>query len=231
MFAGRTFVAVVPARGGSKGIPRKNLAPLLGRPLIGHTLDAAAASAYLDAVVVSTDDDAIAEVSAGYGAHVVRRPAELASDTARTIDAVLHAVASLEVAPDNVVLLQPTSPLRTARDIDGAIEQFAAHGGESLASVSPVRQHPLFMRTMSPDGALARLLDEDSTRRRQDLPEVLIVNGAIYIAAVTGLTRETSLNDSRQGFVMSPLAGLDVDEPDDLLVVEALARSRQEETR
>ena len=152
------ILALIPARGGSKGIPRKNIIGLCGRPLIGYTIEAGLKSRYIDTVMVSTDDREIAEVSRACGAEVpFLRPAELASDTAKTIDAVLHAVRTLREAGkafDVLVLLQPTEPLRTAEDIDAALEKYFACGEKALVSVSEVDDHPILMRTIeeTPEG-------------------------------------------------------------------------------
>ena len=140
MFKEHNILALIPARGGSKGIPRKNIKVLHGSPLIAYTIAAARNSRYIDDVVVTTDSDEIAKIARDYGASVpFMRPSELADDRSKTIDAVLHAVETLEDMGrtfDAVVLLQPTSPLRTSVDIDCSIETFYSHGSLGVASVS-----------------------------------------------------------------------------------------------
>src|SRR5688500_10349967 len=142
MIAGRSVLALIPARGGSKGLPGKNLLPVDGRPLLDWTVQAARRSRYIDRVVLSSDDPAIiaAGLAAGCDAPFVR-PAELASDTAGTLEVVEHALDRLP-GYDVLVLLQPTSPLRTAGDIDGACERMVASGAGSCVSVSLVEQSP-----------------------------------------------------------------------------------------
>lgn len=180
-------LAVVPARGGSKGVPGKNIRDLGGRPLIVHTIEAALGSARLSRVVVSTDDDGIAEVAAAAGADVpFRRPAELATDSARAVPVIQHAVGALEDAGDEpydvVVMLQPTSPFRTPGDIDGALELLERSGADSVISVVDVGgHHPARMKFLDGD----RLVDPPfaeayENQPRQELTPMVLRNGAIY---------------------------------------------------
>ena len=223
MYETKRVLAVIPARGGSKGIPHKNITPVNGRPLIQYTIDAARESQYIDYVLVSTDDAEIAETARKCGAQVpFLRPAELASDTAKTIDAVLHAIETLKKAGeifDSLVLLQPTSPLRTKEDIDKAIETFYKAGRKPVVSVNEVNDHPILIRTIE-GGRLKPLLDCGSTVRRQDMPPFYRVNGSIYINAIEELGPETSFNDNPVPFVMQRDHSIDIDEPMDLRIAE-----------
>ena len=154
MIGNGKVLAVIPARGGSKGLPGKNILPVGGKPLIAYSIDAARACAAVDRVIVSSDDDAIIAAARACGCDVpFRRPDELATDTAASIDVILHA---LDQVPgyDYVVLLQPTSPLRTAADIDAACERLAGHGAQACVSVSPVEQSPYWMYHISDGGEL-----------------------------------------------------------------------------
>ena len=219
------LLALIPARGGSKGIVRKNLAELAGRPLIAWTIEPAVAcqaEGILARVVVSTDDSEIAEVSAGYGAKVpFLRPAVLADDTAKTVDVVLHALdffAATGEVFDAVMLLQPTSPLRTQEDIRLAAELFADRKAESLISVSPEPQYnPLIL--YGRDGDFAVPLDRRHNQgvRRQDLPAFYIRNGAIYLTR-TAFLRQTKLLISQQPLLyeMSRERSANIDSPADL---------------
>lgn len=224
MYNSKRILALVPARGGSKGIKRKNITTLGGRPLIEYTIEAALSSKYIDAVIVSTDNQEIASVARGMGAQVpFVRPANLATDEARTIDVVLHAVEYLESKKDEyetLVLLQPTQPLRTAFDIDAALEFHFAHGERSLVSVSPVDDHPLLIRTIDAASNAVRLIDASSTCRRQDMPEFYKVNGCLYINKICSLSGETSFNDNELAFVMEPSHSVDIDEMKDVFLAE-----------
>ena len=155
MFADRRVLALVPARGGSKGLPGKNVAPLRGRPLIAWTI-AAAGSALIDSVVVTTDDDAIAEAALAAGARVpFRRPAALAGDEARMSDVIGHALDTLALAGESygwLLLLQPTSPLRTAAHVEAAFARLAASGGGAVVSVCEAEHNPQWMGELPPDG-------------------------------------------------------------------------------
>jgi CMP-N,N'-diacetyllegionaminic acid synthase len=221
MYKGKTFLGIIPARGGSKGIPRKNITIINGKPLIQYTIDEAKNSKYLDRIIVSTDDKEIAEVAEKCGAEVpFLRPKELATDNAKTIDALIHAVKELEKRGskyDYVVLLQPTQPLRRSWHIDEAIQKIVETNEESLVSVSEVKEHPILMRTIGEDGKVKNLMGISSTVRRQDFPTFYKVNGAIYINKINeNFTKNTSLNDNKLAYLMDKKYDLDIDEPIDL---------------
>lgn len=180
-------LGVIPARGGSKGIPRKNLRLLGGKPLIAWTIEAARASARLDRTVLSTDDDEIAHVGRDFGADVpFRRPAELATDTAGAIPNIQHALACVEelegVDYDAVVMLQPTTPFRTSADIDGAVGLLDATGADAVISVVDVEaHHPARMKYLE-DGRLVDppFCEDYENQPRQELRPMYIRNGAVY---------------------------------------------------
>lgn len=226
MFEDKSILALIPARGGSKGIPGKNIKEFNGRPLISYTIAAARRSRYVDSVVVTTDDEEIASVAREYGAEVpFMRPAELAADTSKTIDAVMHAVGAMEGLGrpyDVVVLLQPTSPLRRAEEINGAVEAFFSHGCLGLASVSEVSESPVLTRRFDRSGVLHPILPLPSTVRRQDMPRFWHVDGAVYINRADDLTSETSLNDNPIGYAMPKLRSSDIDSIEDFLKAEEI---------
>jgi len=222
MYNSKTFLAVIPARGGSKGIPGKNIIDFLGKPLIAHSIDAAMKSKYVDKVIVNTDDNKISSISTSYGADVIIRPKELASDTSPTIDVLLHTLSLLDIEYDAVVLLQPTSPLRREIHIDKAIEMYDKSGLSSLASICPVEKSPLLVRSISLDGKLMPLLQSRSDMRRQDMPSFYQVNGAIYINDISKLHKHSSLNDNEVGYVMTRESSIDIDVISDLHLAEAL---------
>lgn len=221
MYKGKSFLAVIPARGGSKGIPRKNLALVNNKPLIQYTIDEALSSKYLDEIIVSTDNIEIAKVAQKLGVSVpYLRPTSLANDHSKTIDAVLHVIneqKKLEKEYDYVVLLQPTQPLRKAWHIDESIEKIINYNSENLVSISQVKEHPILMRTISEDREILRnLLNTESTVRRQDFSKVYKVNGAIYINKISSLGRNTSLNDNNLPYHMEKRFDLDIDDFDDI---------------
>lgn len=223
------ILAIVPARGGSKGIPGKNIKPLAGRPLIAWTLSSAKQSSVIDRLLVSTDSREIASVCETLGTPVPwLRPAELARDESPSIDFVLHALDRLAeegYAPDAVLLLQPTSPLRSADSIKKAVELYAREGAQSLVSVSEVGDHPYKSYFIKPDGRLRPVVpDAPRTVRRQDLPPVYATDGSIYITSPARLraSREFVSPDS-VAFVSPPEEGLDLDTPQDWAVAEAMA--------
>lgn len=224
MIEDKKVLAIIPARGGSKGIPKKNIKPICGKPMITYTIEAAKECSYIDKVIVSTDNEEIADVSMHAGAIVpFLRPDELATDEAKTIDVVMHAIEFYERKDeryDIIILLQPTSPLRTGEDITKAVEYFMRKEQKSLLSVSEVSDHPILIRQFNDNNELDKMIDEDSTVRRQDMKKYYRVNGAIYINSMSELNPKTSFNDNLMGYVLKKEHGLDVDEPEDIVLAE-----------
>ena len=221
MFNGRKILGIIPARGGSKGIPHKNIVDLCGKPLISYTIEAGLKSNYIDYLMVSTDDNEIASLSKELGAQIpFLRPKELASDKAKTLDAILHATNNLYdmgMVFDDLVLLQPTQPLRTAEDIDRAIEKYFENGCKDLASVSEVDDNPILIRFIKND-ELIPILNMSSTCRRQDMPKYYRVNGCIYINNIRNLNENTSFNDNIIPYIMKKEHSIDIDDYFDLEV-------------
>jgi CMP-N,N'-diacetyllegionaminic acid synthase len=220
-------LALIPARGGSKGIPRKNIKLLAGKPLIAWSIEAALASNMIDSVVVSTDDEEIAEVSLKWGAQVpFIRPAELAQDDTPGIAPVLHALDQLPQF-DRVVLLQPTSPLRTVEDINLCIDLAEREGLASVVSVCEPDFHPYWTYILGADLRLTNLIDTPTFSRRQDVPTVYGLNGALYLAHVDFLRKHQSfLTPETIGFVMPKERSLDVDSLFDWKLAEFLISER-----
>ncbi len=222
MIGDRRVLAVVPARGGSKGVPRKNIRPVAGKPLLAYTVEAAICASTLDRIVVSSEDREILELAADLGVEPLPRPAELATDTATGDEVLLHAI---EAVPgyDYVVLLQPTSPLRRAEDIDAAVNLCQETGAPLCVSVSIVEKSPWWMFTVGDEGRLKPLLPGPMPSRRQDSPEVLMLNGAVYVASVTWL-RGLGGMDYTQAvpYCMPASRSLDVDTEDDLRRLESI---------
>ena len=224
-----TVVGLITARGGSKGVPRKNVRMLAGKPLIAWTIDSARQARRLDRIIVSTDDEEIAAVSRQFGAAVpFMRPAELARDSSPHIDVVLHALRWLsreeKYNPAFVLLLQPTSPLRTAEDIDGIIDLAIERRAEAVVSVSPACDHPYLVRQVDSEGMLKPFMDCPLPyARRQDLPPAYALNGALYLQQCTGLLTRQSFEGCRTiAYVMPRQRSLEVDTEADLVEVERL---------
>lgn len=225
MYKGKKILGIIPARGGSKGIPSKNIIEIYGKPLIQYSIECANSSKYLDRTVISTDDLEIKAVAEKFGGDVpFMRPAELAQDTSKTIDAVVHAINWLKEHGeeyDYLVLLQNTVPLRKGWHIDEAIEKLFESDEKSLVSVTEVDENPVLMRTINEDGTVKNLLSLNSTMRRQDFPKFYRVNGAIYIQELNedfGLA--TSLNDGRLAYVMNEKYSVDIDTYLDIKKIE-----------
>lgn len=225
-------VGVVPARRGSKGISDKNLRPLGGRRLIEYTLDAAGSAASLTSVLVTSDDERVLELaSARPGFMPLRRPDRLATDQAGMAPVVAHALEAWEAAfgetPAVVVLLQPTSPFRTGTDIDRAMDTFRSSGRASLISVCPATQHPAECVLLR-DDHLELFLPEGATGR-QAYPPCYFIDGSIYISTVERFRDRGSLFDGESAVhVLPPGRSLDVDEPFDLAMADAVLRYARE---
>lgn len=230
MYREKKILAFVPARGSSKGIPHKNIINLCGKPLISYTIESALGCKYIDYVLVSTDDEEIASISRECGAEVpFMRPAGLATDTSKTIDAVLHSIKTLREMGevfDLLILLQPTQPLRTREDICDSIEKYIEAGCSSLVSVSKVDDHPLLIRSIE-DNNLIPLLNMSSTCRRQDMPNFYRVNGCIYINSINQIDENTSFNDNNFPYIMDRSHSVDIDEFCDLAIAEYYLKKRQ----
>jgi len=229
-----TILGIIPARGGSKAIPRKNLALLANKPLLAWTVEVALESASLDRLVISTDDPEIADVGKKLGAEIpFLRPTELAADTSTSIDVILHAIRwfadNENYRPDYVLLLQPTSPLRTATDIRESIKLALAKHADCVVSVCETHQHPLWMKGVNDEGRLVDLYPQSpAPTRRQDLPSVFALNGAIYLALRTFvLSERTFISDRTYAYVMPENRSLDVDTPWDLYLANLILNDRE----
>ena len=224
----RSVVALIPARGGSKGIHRKNLFPLAGKPLVVHSIEQALQSRLVTNTVVSTDDDEIAFVSAAAGALVVRRPADISGDKATSESALIHALHSLEgiglALPDLVVFLQCTAPVRRPQDIDSAIASLLDKGADSLLSVSPSHR---FLWTE--EGGEARSINYDFQRRprRQDMLPQFAENGSIYVFRTRALLGSGNrLSGKVALYVMDEESAVDIDSLLDMKLAEMLLSER-----
>ncbi len=228
MHKGKTFLAIVPARGGSKRLPRKNMLDLNGKPLIAWTLEAGIKSRYIDDIIVTSDDEEILSMATQYAVSTVKRPEHLASDTASSFDAVMHAVADLS-AYDYIVLLQPTSPLREAKHIDEAVELLESKHADAVVSVCETEHSPLWSNTLPKDGSMVGFLREDLIgKRTQDLETFYRLNGAVYICQREKLLQEKRffLQKNIYAYVMSRECSVDIDEALDFRLAELLLTER-----
>lgn len=222
------IIQIIPARGGSKGLPRKNIRLLAGKPLIVYSIEAALNSKYTGRIIVSTEDEEIAELSRHHGAEIIERPAELAKDEIPTIDVVLHVLEELRsesYEPDIIVLLQPTSPLRSAQDIENALELYLDSDTECMVSVCEGEHSPYQSLTIE-QGYLTPIFEEKYfTARRQDLPLIYRPNGAIYITTPGALYNDkTFYGPNILPYIMPPERSIDIDCEMDLIYAELLIR-------
>ena len=232
MYKGKNILGLIPARGGSKGLPGKNIKPLLGKPLIAWTIEQALASKYLDIVVVSTDDKEISEISKKYGAEVpFIRPKELAKDNAKGIDVVLHTMDWVKENDnrkqyDLIMLLQPTSPLRTKEDIDKAIELLFLKKAKAIVSVCEVDHHPLWANTLPEDGCMKDFIKPQvMNKNRQELPVFYRLNGAIYLAYCNYLKeRKSFIGKDTFAYIMPRERSIDIDNKIDFKLAEVLKK-------
>ncbi|TDN65784.1 N-acylneuraminate cytidylyltransferase [Halothiobacillus neapolitanus] len=219
-----SVLALIPARGGSKGLPGKNIRPLKGRPLIGWSIEAARTSRYVSRVVVSSDDEEILAVARDQGAETpFRRPASLAGDATPSMDVVLHALDQLAEF-EWVVLLQPTSPLRLSADIDAAIEQCLKTNAPACVSVCEAPASPWWMFEVGAECRMRSFLPaEQRPVRRQDLPDLYALNGAVYVAKTEWLrTSRSFLTEETVAYVMPPARSVDIDTLFDFQLAECL---------
>lgn len=217
------MIAIIPARGGSKGLPGKNIMPLQGKPLLGWTVEAALAAENIDEVIISTDDEDIARVAADFGALVpFMRPPELATDTAIADDAYIYTVNRLNkdfgYSIDELCILQPTSPLRRAEDIDGAIDLFHSKKAEAVIGVCEL-SHPLeWVKGMDENGVLtgiSREFDEACNQNRQAVSPKYLPNGAVFVLSFAKLLSGDFYGPQTYGYEMERKYSVDIDSMED----------------
>ncbi len=227
------IVAIIPARGGSKSVPRKNIKLLAGKPMLAWTIESALQSRCLDRVVISTEDDEIATVARSWGAETpYLRPPQLASDTASAVDVVLHTLEWLKqnenVQPEFVLLLQPTSPLRNADDIHNVIMLQKEKNANAVVSVCEAVHPPHWLRRIGSDSELLPWLSEAAPNRRQEIETLYQFNGALYLIRPEVLASEkTFIPEPTFAYVMPLERSVDVDTPFDFRVADLLLRDRQ----
>ena len=236
MIDGQRVLAIVPARRGSKGLPLKNIRPLQGKPLLAWPIEAARASRHVDRVVISTDDAEFAALAVAAGAEApFLRPAELANDTAPSIDFILHALDTLEAAGDRydyLVLLEPTSPLTEAEDIDAALETLAAQraAADAIVGVTAlVSTHPAFAVRLDASGLMQPYAAPSFGHlpRRQDTEPLYSLDGSLYVSSVEAIRRERSFCHARTLPHVTPRwKSFEVDDLVDFICIEAILAQR-----
>jgi CMP-N,N'-diacetyllegionaminic acid synthase len=224
-------LTLIPARGGSKGLPGKNTRPFLGKPLIAHTIDAARDSGVAGRITVSTDDPEIAGVSRTHGAEVpFLRPPEIAADDSPVLAAALHAVdwfiQNESWEPRWILLLQPTSPLRTADDIRHAFDLLRETEADAVVGVSETKSHPYWVKSLTEEGFLRPFVEgQSSPSRRQDLPPAYALNGMLFLVRVSTLREKRAFCPRRSLPLVIPSSrAFDIDTAHDFLIAEYVAR-------
>jgi len=235
MFKGKCFLALIPARGGSKGLKDKNIRLLNNKPLLAYTIEAAKESRIFDRIIVSTDSEKIAVVALKYGAEVpFMRPKELATDTASSMDVLIYTIELLQESNDKydyVALLQPTSPLRTSQDIVGAVNLLIEKNANSVVSVCKVEHSPLWSNTLPEDLSLKDFIrPEIRNLRRQDLPIFYRLNGAIYIVKVSYILESKDFfGQESYAYIMPVNRSVDIDTELDLVLAEVLLQHEKQQ--
>lgn len=233
MINNKKVLAIIPARGGSKGVPRKNIKELNGKPLIAYTIEEAKKSKYIDKIVISTEDQEIACVSENFGGEVpCLRPKELAQDNSTTVDCVIHMLSWLkeneQYVPDFVCLLQCTSPLRTFEDIDRTIEKMISTGMDGALSVCEAEVNPYWMSVFNGDKLEYFLEEGRKITRRQELPEIYRVNGAVYVLTSEALLKNKTFEPERiTGYIMKSENSVDIDTLMDFYLCEYILKERE----
>lgn len=226
MYQNKSICAIITARAGSKGIKDKNIYPINGKPLINYTIDAAKMSSYVDAIYCTTDGENIKNCCLENGCNVIDRPPELALDTSKSIDCIIHAIEELKKQGkhfDYILQLQPTSPLRKSFHIDGIIKECIDKNLNQMLSVHQVKYNPILVRWQKEE-ALTNVLTQQSTVRRQDMPKAVYVNGMLYLSKTELLSSETSLNDIPYGFEVDQKYCIDINDMNDIYLAEEMLK-------
>lgn len=216
MYKNQKILAIIPARKGSKRLPKKNILLLGEKPLIAWTIESALKSSFIDTLIISSDDELIVEISKKYGAKVpFIRPKELSTDTSATIDVILHAIDFYKEMKEDfkyVMLLQPTSPLRGTQDIDNAIKMLDPNT-KAVVSVCKTEHSPLWTNTLPKSLSMKEFLSsKNKNKRSQDLPDYYRLNGAIYIAEIDYLIKNNDFFGSDTfAYIMGQERSVDID--------------------
>ena len=225
------MIAIIPARGGSKGIPRKNIKLLEGKPLIAYTIEAALQAKSVNRVIVSTEDQEIAKIAKKYGGEIpFMRPKELATDTSSAPDVYIYVIKQLEKILnkkiESFIALLPTSPLRTGRDIDRAVEIFLEKKADSVISVNEAPHPPSWFLKLNENGVLTNFFNKPMImKNRQEEPKAFIPNGAIYVLnADVFRNKRTYYTNKTYAYILPPERSIDIDDNIDFALAEMLIK-------
>lgn len=235
MYNNKKLLAIIPARSGSKGLKDKNIKELNGKPMIAYTINAAIESGVFDDIVVSTDSEVYADIAMKYGADVpFLRPAYLSTDDALTSDVVEYTIRELEKRGkkyDLLMILQPTSPLRKAKDILGAVKLLFEKDANSVVSVCEAEHNPLYMNILDETLSMDNFLAKDVKSRRQELPKFYRLNGAIYLSKVDYYLKYKDLyREGSYAYIMDKKKSIDIDDELDFLITEHILKVFSENT-
>ncbi len=225
MHKNKNFLAIIPARGGSKRLPKKNTLSFFGKPLVSWTIEASLSSHLISDTIISSDNQEVLEIGKNYGIQTITRPTELANDTSPTIDTIIHVLKNISVTPDYIILLQPTSPLRKTKNIDEAIELLIEKNADAIVSVCETEHSPLWTNTLESNLDMKNFIPNDiKNKRSQDLPISYRLNGAIYICDVNKLLREKTLflKENIYAYKMNKKCSIDIDDEIDFKLAELL---------
>ena len=228
------ILGIIPARGGSKGVPRKNVLPLNGKPLISYTIEEAKKSKYINRLIVTTDDDEIAYISKQYGAEIpFMRPKSLGGDSISTNQVIEHALKTIKEQtgkmPDIICLLQCTSPLRDVEDIDGTIEKVINSDFDASISVSEVDSNPYWSNVFEGEKLKYFIEEGKKIKRRQDLPKIYEINGAVYVTKTDAFFRENNIEcENMTGYIMKKENSIDIDTMIDFKMAELMLKNKIE---
>ncbi|HIF9454010.1 TPA: cytidylyltransferase domain-containing protein [Photobacterium damselae] len=228
MIGNRKVVAVIPARGGSKRLPRKNVLNLAGKPLISWTIDAAKECKYIDEIIVSTDDEEISNIALELGVCVPElRPIHLSSDSATTESLLLYCLKHYEVDASIMILLQPTSPLRSSVDIEKALEYFIEKSAISVVTVTQCEHSPLWSNILPEDFNMGNFIRQKNAKRSQELPVFYRLNGAIYIFdTVSFKIHGMKYSNKSYAYLMDNESSVDIDTELDFKFANLLLNQR-----
>lgn len=236
MYNGKRILAIIPARGGSKGLPGKNIKELCGKPLIGWTIEHAKQSKYVDDIYISTDSSEIAAIAENYNMKVPElRPSEYANDASPSSDFIIYTIEKLKSEGkefDYFILLEPTSPLRDVEDVDTSIEILInAPDADSIVGICKAEDiHPAFMVKIKPNGLLEPYEAKMKTLRRQELPDVYYFEGTIYVSKVNKfIEKKAFYHEKTLPYIVPKWKSFEVDDVIDFTIIEAIMRLKSED--